>query len=82
MKYTKVKYSTIGRFYNGMKYGILTRVEWDGYIPEGMENIAVRKVKSFWYIDHLATGLAVSTYGYKTRDAALADYLKNYAERV
>ena len=82
MKFEKVRYSIIGRFINGMKYGIRTREEYDGYSPEGINNIGIRKVKNWWYIDHIPSGLAVSTYGYKTRDAALADYLKNYAERV
>jgi len=82
MKFEKVRYSIIGRFTNGMKYGIRTREEYDGYSPEGINNIGIRKVKNWWYIDHIPSGLAISTYGYKTRDAALADYLKNYAERV
>lgn len=78
MKFEKVKYCTIGRYVNGFKYGILTRVEWDGYIPEGMTNIGIRKVKGWWYIDHLATGILINGYGYKTRDSAVSDYFLNF----
>lgn len=82
MKYEKVNYSILGHFENGKKYGIVTRRAVSGYTAEGLEGVAIRKEKGWWYIDHIASGLAVVTVGSKTRDAAVKEYLENYAERV
>lgn len=82
MKFEKVNYSILGHFENGKKYGIITRRSVSGYTAEGLEGVAIRKEKNFWYVDHITSGLAVVTVGSKTRDAAAKEYIEYYAERV
>ena len=82
MKYEKINYCILGRFENGVKYGILTRRTVSGYMAEGFENIGFRKEKGFWYVDHIQTGLAIVSIGSKTREAALKIYMEKYAARV
>lgn len=82
MRFEKVNYSILGHFKNGKKYGIITRRPVSGYTAEGLEGVAIRKEEYFWYVDHIASGLAVVTVGSKTRDAAAKEYIEHYAERV
>ena len=82
MKYQKINYFIIGRFQNGRKYGIITRQEVAGYTADGLDGIAIRKRDSFWYVDHIATGLGVVTVGSKTRDAAAKEYVERFKEMI
>lgn len=74
------KYYIIGRFEQGIKYGINTKLEVEGYALEN-EPVAIRKNGAKWQIDHMPTGLQVS-YGYNTRKAAIADYENHYKEII
>lgn len=81
-KYEKINYCTIGRYPNGRKYGIATKLEVAGYSVDGVEGIAICKRGGWWYVDHVSTGLGVVTVGCKTRDAALKQYIDNFQEKV
>lgn len=82
MKYEKIDYSIVGRFENGIAYGIITRRTVSGYIPEGMEGFAIRKDGKTWHIDHIASGLCAGTSGYKTRELAVKDFKENIEKRI
>lgn len=82
MKYEKINYSIVGRFGNGIAYGIITRRTVSGYIPEGMEGFAIRKDGKTWHIDHIASGLSAGNSGYKTRELAVKDFKENIEKRI
>ena len=82
MKYTKVNYQIVGRFANGNKYGIVTRDEVEGYTVEGLKEVGIRKRNGFWYVDHITTGLAIVSVGSKTREAAVKEYMENWADKL
>ena len=82
MNFNKVNYSIILRTENSMKYGILARQEVSGYTVDEYPNIAIRQAGGYWYIDHIPTGLKISTFGCKSRKAALENYPEIYGDRI
>lgn len=87
MKYTKINYQIIGRFPAGAKLGIVTKMNVDGYIAEGMEEVAIRKTSSgMWTLDHIETGLSIGSccYSKKREDIAKAwtDTYKSQVEKM
>lgn len=87
MKYTKINYQIIGRFPAGAKLGIVTKMNVEGYIAEGMEEVAIRKTSSgMWTLDHIATGMSIGSccYSKKREDIAKAwtDTYKSQIEKM
>jgi hypothetical protein len=82
MKYQKLNYSIIGHFDGWKKFKIVTRKSVTGYTTEEYPEIAIRKAGKSWYVDHLATGLAVVSVGSPTRDAAINNYAENFKAKV
>lgn len=82
MSFEKVNYSIICRTENGIKYGIQTRQNVSGYVSDEYPDIGIRQAGGYWYIDHIPTGLKISTFGCKSRKAALESYTRDYIERV
>lgn len=87
MKYTKINYQIIGRFPAGAKLGIVTKMNVEGYIAEGMEEVAIRKTSSgMWTLDHIETGLSIGSccYSKKREDIAKAwtDTYKDQIEKM
>ena len=82
MKYQKLNYSIIGHFDGWKKYKVVTRKSVAGYTTEEYPEIAIRKAGKSWYVDHLATGLAVVSVGSPTRDVAINNYAENFKAKV
>lgn len=87
MKYTKISYQIIGRFPAGAKLSIVTKMNVEGYIAEGMEEVAIRKTSSgMWTLDHIATGMSIGSccYSKKREDIAKAwtDTYKDQIEKM
>ena len=80
--FNRVEYSILMRTETGLKYGIQTRQNVSGYSPEEYPNIGIRQAGGWWYIDHIPTGLKVSTFGCKSRKAALESYIQDYHSKV
>ena len=76
MTLTKINYEIVGRFQYGSKYGVMSRMEVEGYQID--QYAAVRKHDDWktcqWTVDSWQTGIAITTTGSATRKAAIDAY--------
>lgn len=82
MKFEKINYHVIGHFSGWKRFQVATRAEVTGYTAEGLDGVAFRKRGGAWYVDHIASGLAVVIVGSATRKAAVNEYVNFHKEKL